>query len=1421
MKDFEQLVPFRFYKNTVLSPIKITDSNKKVSTLQGNCFLIISDNSERTIQKLQQSTPFKYWIRNIKGFYSDYYTKLNLPGILGKKEIKGRIQLYKNVRVSGRPYISTFYPALSKLDNKNFYWDLSTEFTKFNEYKASDLIFGRKMLEYFKTIQEQVPNDYQNIYAILECDSDKKTIIIKILKILYKFFYMLKLAKEVFAERFNIKFCLVLPDNTICKIVFNDEPINKNRMAKVIDYLEKLEKTGKVEKFEDFEEESLDKTDPVDNSLNNTELTIKRATTNTKDDITIKPKEISKEKIDPIEFQENIKNQLTINIKKDEKNIDIINQLESNLNNIINTEIETNSNITSEELIKKINNSKEIKSIIKELDSLNKLEKIIEEKIKKLLENQLDSKIKINDGSTFTLKEILEASDTSLKIEKFPNINSVNEEVKSSSVFSLNKNYIDKLMLRDLSVVLSSLSNNNDNPLFLQNVEIIDNSDSFNKLNLVKCTYIDKNNKRYNISFNIPKPDSYGTLLLNGSKKFIVKQFISVPVVKKKPYQVQFTSFYKKAFFERKGNKVLKNIEKIKKLVNLNQKISNLKIVTGNAFKLSQQRGDLFFDELSKILVELKFKEYTINFNIDEAEALMLEKFNNEKSVNNLLKNSSLLAFKKDFSTVFIYENETYYDVKIDKETGKILRKQQADYSFEEFLFELLKKDTPEFYEEILNVSVGKAYAFTLAEILDRSIPVSILLAYKDGLEKFLQEAKINYNFTEKKVILKEEEKIKFNTISFKDGTLVYEANKPEISLLMSGFRSFSTKEYTFEEMNMKEPYLTYFEITYDSRNLGKGIENWYKSLVDPITAELLEKQNIPSDVKGLVLYINKLLSTNTKKKVIDVSNYRIRSMEIINQAVYQELHNAYNTYKNDLQNSSHKNNFSIKKDGVVKQVIQSRNVEPLSLLSPIISLEQVDKVTFKGLGGINLEDTFTSEYRAFDESMKGTFGIYTPISSQSGINRVLTYNTDILDVRGFIDSSFENKTSSGSLGTIELLNPFTAVHSDFPRIAMAGTQNSHITPTLKQNKPIVTSGVTKTLPYIINDDFAFKAKKDGIIEKIDKKTELVTIRYKDGTKGLIDLKVKIVKNVKMGFYVQTQLSLTFKENEKFKAGEILAYDKQFFKPEFNDEKIIEYSPGLLKKVALTSDGSTFEDSIMISREVSQELAFPIVLDKIVTLGKNARITKMAKKGDVLKASDPLMIFESSFNEKEINQILSKLDSEFGQDILDLGRNFVSSKLSGKIIDIKVYYNIPYEELSESLQKVVDNFKTENKRRSDIATKINSPDIVNIDRTEQISYDKVFGESFEGVMVQFFIKSIDECTTGDKLSFQVALKGTVSEIFDKDSLPTSEYDVEEPIHAVMSPLSVVSRMTMDFYLNLYCNKVLVDLKKKCKDIWEK
>jgi len=237
--------------------------------------------------------------------------------------------------------------------------------------------------------------------------------------------------------------------------------------------------------------------------------------------------------------------------------------------------------------------------------------------------------------------------------------------------------------------------------------------------------------------------------------------------------------------------------------------------------------------------------------------------------------------------------------------------------------------------------------------------------------------------------------------------------------------------------------------------------------------------------------------------------------------------------------------------------------------------------------------------------------------------------------------------------------------------------------PILHPSKQLIGSGMNKTLAYMISDDFCFKAKKPGIVEKIDKVNKVVILKYDDDTKDAIDLSDKLDKNSGMGFYIHQLFKLVYAEGEHFDKNDVLAYNPSYFTGKGKD---VDYCPGALAKIAIAPGDFSFEDATMISETLSKKCAAKINMLKQAVLGKNATIYNIVKEGDRVQTGDNLIEFTSSFEDPDTAEFLQTLSNNISSDQLEsITHETISAKYSGEITRVEIFYNCPFEELSPTL----------------------------------------------------------------------------------------------------------------------------------------
>jgi len=268
-------------------------------------------------------------------------------------------------------------------------------------------------------------------------------------------------------------------------------------------------------------------------------------------------------------------------------------------------------------------------------------------------------------------------------------------------------------------------------------------------------------------------------------------------------------------------------------------------------------------------------------------------------------------------------------------------------------------------------------------------------------------------------------------------------------------------------------------------------------------------------------------------------------------------------------------------------------------------------------------------------------------------------------------------------MGMTEALSPFMLSSDDTYRNNMTFVQTAkHSTPVEDSDPLLVTTGADQAMPYLASNMFAFKAKNDGIVKEINPKYMIV--EYKDKTRDYIDLSEQIKKNSDGGFYITLQLITNLKVNQRFKSGDILAWDKKSFNKKIGNNKLA-YSMGHIAKIAVMTNEDGFEDSGVCSEWLAESMASDIVMQKSIDLPPNTNILKIVSIGDKIREGEPLMIFQNAFDEDDANEILKNLTIE-DNNITEVGRIVINSSYTGDIADIKLYRTCEIFEMSTSLQ---------------------------------------------------------------------------------------------------------------------------------------
>lgn len=546
---------------------------------------------------------------------------------------------------------------------------------------------------------------------------------------------------------------------------------------------------------------------------------------------------------------------------------------------------------------------------------------------------------------------------------------------------------------------------------------------------------------------------------------------------------------------------------------------------------------------------------------------------------------------------------------------------------------------------------------------------------------------------------------------------------------------------------------------------------------------------------------------------------------------MYKQMTVAYSRYR-ATANNNNPIKMTVDPDCVVKALNNLPTVESYSKLSPIVEMRNNSLASMVGVSGMNEERAYTPEKRVFDDSMLGIVGVSTDIASNCGKERHLVLEPSVVNALGMMELRGKERVDElkdvNLLTSVEMVCPAGVRHDDPVRTAMATKQSGHTIPVAKQSPLLVSNGFDSTIQYRTCDDFSVVAEEDGEVIDFNDKLEIMMIKYKSGKTRAIDLSPSIAKNGGGGFYLKNKLDTSFKKGDKFKKDAILAFDKSFYK----DTGVFgnKLTFGTLVKSAIVSNGATYEDSTWVTKKTSEDMATDITMMKSFVVMKNSSVDFIVKKGDKVKIGDDLIRFDTSYDEDELNNLLSNIRDDMHEEIVNIGKTKITSKYTGVIEDVVVYPTIPLDEMTPSLKKAVESAQKDIKDKKKYLDKyepeskgavyrmgvlLDKPDgVIEPDR-----YGKLKGIDAEGgVLFEIYITYHDELSDGDKLTHMTANKATIGSVIPRGFEPYTEFRPYEEVSIPIAPSAILQRGTPSIKLTMCYYKVLIELKRKWYEI---
>ena len=902
----------------------------------------------------------------------------------------------------------------------------------------------------------------------------------------------------------------------------------------------------------------------------------------------------------------------------------------------------------------------------------------------------------------------------------------------------------------------------------------------------------DYRGKRFTIKLDIPKMVD-NRMRLRGNNKTIQTQLFNLPIIKTEFGTCQIVSNYKKIFISTFNNSVAGRSSAvsnaiIKSLAKCEDK--NIIITTGMNIKVSNKyQLPVDYIDLCTQYSSIETPNYIFYFDQDVIKNLYGDTIDDNRGI-------------------------PYGYDKVNKSIMYFTISQFRTFSME--LADTLCNESKKFKEVFDAQKWTNSGTYSKCKILNTEIPLVLICAYLEGLSTTLKKANIQFELKEE-LPREVRNNLEYICIRFKDGYL-WTKSSYEANMLLNGLKDCSTELFSITEVDDRSMYYELLD-EFGGKRSAEGLDNFYDCLIDPITLEVLQHYNLPTDFVTVLLYANALLCDNKFVKHTDTSSRRIRRAEQIAAYTYQVLAEAYGDYSRALKHGRDAT-ISIKETAVIDRIMSCPITSDDSTINALNAVETTNAVSYKGNAGLNSERSYSLDKRVYDSSMLNVLGASTGFSANVGLTRQATMNMNVEGVRGYvkqINGDTDKMNAANSLCATEAVTPFGTTHDDAMRTNMTFIQTAkHSMRTVESDPLLVTCGADEAMPYMTLDRFAFKAKKDGVIKEAT--DNYMIIEYTDGQKDFVNLNVTTEKNSAGGFYVPLKLdkSAGLYEGKKIKAGTVLAYDKSSFSNSLGETDNIAYNVGKLSKVAIISTDDGFEDSGFCTERLSKSLSTKVVMKVQAVVDKDCDVFSYAKVGDSVLPEDNLLMWQTKFEDEESIRLARNLSADIANDS-ELGKKTLKSTIAGKVVDLKIFRTVDTKELSPSLQKIVKAYEAP---IIQIKKKLEEEgmDTSSLMATYKLDSTGKLKKAQEALLFEYYLEYTDRVAVGDKIVYFAANKAVIKDIIPDTLAPTTDFRRNEPIDAFVSQISIDKRLVTSTLITGSINKLLIELDRSVKDI---
>jgi len=752
----------------------------------------------------------------------------------------------------------------------------------------------------------------------------------------------------------------------------------------------------------------------------------------------------------------------------------------------------------------------------------------------------------------------------------------------------------------------------------------------------------------------------------------------------------------------------------------------------------------------------------------------------------------------------------------LDQEDNKLKDELDKEYISSkgkyEYLFETIQNKIASINPDDKLGKSKKSIPFLQVYIMGIHIPLIFYLWSQKGLLVTLNDFGINYEISDTQT------KSSIAIPTSNEQFLIIKPKTFREKILVNGLLTHKMNT-VIEDLDNKEEIFPFVNQHYGTRAIYQ-LNLMTENEIDPVTKELLEFDNLPTNLPALFSgpCIDKLLNEKADK-LSDLNIYRSRMSEMILNIMYSQIKQSHNHYKSKLEFGDTTAKIVFDEHYIFKNLFKEGIMEHTNSVNPLQEIMLASRVIKGGPGGISDKRAFKVEHRNIHKSQYGIMGAES--TKENGLVGLITHHTltpTIVNKYGsYGNKNISNVSGWNIVAADESLIPFQN-EMDSDRLVLAVTHAGQVTPINNADAPLVRTGAEFIVPQLTSKRFVIRAKKDGKVYKIDK-NKTIHVKYKDGSNDIFDI-IPRKSQTKRGAFILLNMD-TLEEGETFKANQIIGFNKQF-----NKEGI--YCSGRNTKVAIMNYlGHNHEDSYCITKSLSDETTTDILKEVSIIIPTETKILSIEKDmSKSLVGGETLVEFvyqndlDNYINDYEID---AEFEDEDGESISLYSKGNNSLKLiapPGEIVDLKIYINNK-KVTDRSLvnlhsQLVKDTKKTIGKLASVIDDKEKQKSAIdNLD----ISFFKIGGHKekqfeFIGARIVYSIKQKKYLREADKISNRFGAKGVISKILETPPKGDFTGDIEATISAV----SIFSRKNVALVKEIYLGKIFYFLNQQIKEM---